>query len=700
MNKQVVIYTGGESFSEIIRDGACYVDKTSYLKTLFESNSVKNILFTRPRRFGKSYTAKTLCAYYDHTCDSHELFAEFEASTLKSYEEHINKYQVICIDVSQLMQEKSEMEIGELIQRKVTDELLLQYPKLAVDQSFSKTLFNAVELTGRKFVMIIDEWDAPIREEAQVSKKYLGFLKSIFKGTVSTTDTFAAVYMTGILPIKKDGTQSAVSDFREFTILDPQRFAPYTGFIEDEVKELCDKYHGDALTTTRDAWIKEIELLGLDPQYTCFDEEGRPIFPGYIYAFGKSSYRGENPGEGGYVYAEPGMYSNVALLDIASMHPSSIRAENLFGDNFTPRFNEILDARIAIKHHDFEKAKKMLNGKLAKYLTDEKSAGELAQALKIAINAVYGQTKASYKNPFKDKRNIDNIVAKRGALFMINLKHEVQKRGFTVAHIKTDSIKIPNPTPEIIQFVMDYGKLYGYNFEHEETYDRMCLVNNAVYIAKYKAPHKDKETGEDIWWTPTGDQFAVPYVFKTLFTHKDIQFRDLCETKSVTKGSIYIDLNESLPDVSDLEAEYKKARKKYRDGKLSDISMEEIAERLLPEIEKGHSYTFIGRVGLFSPIKPGHGGGILYREENGKYYAVTGTTGYRWLESEFVQQSESYDAIDESYYISLVDKAIETISQYGDFERFVSGDPLPESLERYMNIPEDSPEEVPFETTK
>ena len=223
-----------------------------------------------------------------------------------------------------------------------------------------------------------------------------------------------------------------------------------------------------------------------DENFALFNKDGKPVFPGYTFEGGKSIYRGEEVGEGGYVYAEPGMYSNIALLDIASMHPSSIVAEELFGPEYTKRFNDILQARIAIKHKEFDKAKKMLNGALAKYLTDEAAAADLAQALKIAINSVYGLTSASFDHPFRDNRNKDNIVAKRGALFMVNLKHEVQRRGFIVAHIKTDSIKIPDATPEIIQFVMDYGKQYGYNFEHEATYDRMCLVNDAVYIAKYK----------------------------------------------------------------------------------------------------------------------------------------------------------------------------------------------------------------------
>ena len=256
------------------------------------------------------------------------------------------------------------------------------------------------------------------------------------------------------------------------------------------------------------------------------------------------------------MYSEPGMYGNVALLDIASMHPSSIVAENLFGDEYTQRFKEILDARIAIKHKDFDKARKMLGGALAKYLTDENAAADLAYALKIAINSVYGLTSAHFENPFKDNRNKDNIVAKRGALFMINLKHEVQKRGFIVAHIKTDSIKIPDATPEIIQFIMDYGKMYGYTFEHEATYDRMCLVNDAVYIAKYAS----KEQCEDLYgyipgdnkknagqWTATGTQFQVPYVFKKLFSKEEITFEDMCETKSVT-SALYLDMNEGMPD--------------------------------------------------------------------------------------------------------------------------------------------------------
>ena len=351
------------------------------------------------------------------------------------------------------------------------------------------------------------------------------------------------------------------------------------------------------------------------------------MFPGYKFDRGVSTYRGEETGEGGYVYSEPGMYEDVALLDIASMHPTSIECLNLFGP-YTKNFSDIKKARILIKHKDFKEAGKMFGGKLEKYLTSEEQAVALSYALKIAINSVYGLTSANFDNPFKDPRNKDNIVAKRGALFMIDLKHAVQEKGFTVAHIKTDSIKIPNATKDIIDFVMEFGAKYGYTFEHEATYEKMCLVNDAVYIAKYK---DGKYSGE---WTATGTQFQVPYVFKTLFSKEPIEFKDLCETKTVT-SALYLDMNEGLP-------------------------------------EGDHNYHFVGKAGLFCPILPGCGGGLLMREKDGKYNAATGTKGYRWLESEVVKSLNKEDCIDKRYYASLVDEAIASISEYGDFEAFAS----------------------------
>lgn len=379
-------------------------------------------------------------------------------------------------------------------------------------------------------------------------------------------------------------------------------------------------------------------------------------FPGYEWVRGEDGrmhnmFRGTDLGLGGYVYAEPGMYYNIALLDVASLHPHSAVALNYFGD-YTKNFNDLMDVRIYVKHGEYDKAKKLFGGKLSKYLDDPAQAKALAQALKIAINSVYGLTSATFDNPFRNPKNANNIVALRGALFMRTLQDEVQQRGFTVAHIKTDSIKIPDATPEIIDFCMDFAKKYGYTFEHEATYEKMCLVNNAVYIAKYQdadtakaqygyIPEKNEKKGGH--WTATGAQFQVPYVFKTLFSHEDIVFDDLCETKSVSKGAIYLDKNEALP-------------------------------------EDEHNYIFVGRVGQFCPIKPGCGGAMLMREagvrDDGetKYNSVTGAKDYRWLESEMVYNLHLEDSIDRSYFDKMVDEAADTIAQYGDLEWFVSDD--------------------------
>ena len=389
-----------------------------------------------------------------------------------------------------------------------------------------------------------------------------------------------------------------------------------------------------------------------------------PYFPGYKYENGVSTYKGEEVGEGGYVYAEPGIHKKVALLDIASMHPHSAIAECLFGPEYTERFRDIVEGRVSIKHEDWDAVNKMLDGKLTPYvqkvINGELTSKQLANALKTAINSVYGLTSANFDNPFRDIRNKDNIVAKRGALFMIDLKEEVQKRGFTVAHIKTDSIKIPNATPEIIQFVMDFGRKYGYTFEHEATYDRMCLVNDAVYIAKYK-------DGE---WTATGTQFQIPYVFKTLFSKELIEFDDMCETKSVT-SSLYLDMNENLPDVTAEEKQVDKYNQMLKKGQISEGEYNTEVTALKKIIETGHDYRFIGKVGNFCPILPGKGGGLLVREKDGKYYAATGSKGYRWLESEMIRgTNEAF--IDRRYYDELVNEAIKTIEQYGDFEMFVT----------------------------
>lgn len=342
------------------------------------------------------------------------------------------------------------------------------------------------------------------------------------------------------------------------------------------------------------------------------------MFPGYTWDFGKSSYRGEDPGEGGYVYAEPGMYTDVAVLDVASMHPTSIVLLDLFGP-YTGKFAELKAARVAIKRKDYTAARAMLGGVLEPFLVSPDDAKALSDALKIIINIVYGLTSASFPNPFRDPRNKDNIVAKRGALFMIDLKKAVQDKGFKVVHIKTDSIKVPDATPEIIQFIKDFGAQYGYDFEHEVTYEKFCLVNDAVYIAK--------DTGGE--WHATGAQFAHPYVFKTLFSRQPVKFDDLCETKTVT-AALYLDFGDGAPH-------------------------------------------FVGRAGSFVPVLPGTGGGTLLRGKNGQFHAATGTKGHLWKEAAIVKMAmdeEIEEAIDMKYFQKLVDAALENISKFGDPEWF------------------------------
>lgn len=467
-----------------------------------------------------------------------------------------------------------------------------------------------------------------------------------------------------------DGLRKPQSEFLYRDLSQPVQSLPpeVDAFLRNACRDMMVRRHGEAES-----------LLPYFPGYSYARREAAPEGDASRKSF-VSTYRGEEVGEGGYVYAEPGMYGNVALLDIASMHPHSVIAECLFGPRFTARFKEIVDGRVSIKHEAWDDVNRILDGKLTPYIQKvkdgEMTAKDLANALKTAINSVYGLTSAAFDNAFRDVRNRDNIVAKRGALFMVDLKHEVQTRGFTVAHIKTDSIKIPDATPEIISFVMDFGRRYGYTFEHEATYDRMCLVNDSVYIARYDTPERcmrrygyipDDVRKHPFGWTATGKQFAVPYVFKTLFSHEPIELSDLCETFSVS-GSLYLDMNESLPDVSAEEKELARLRKK---GEVPP----EVERELTVKIATGHSYHFVGRVGEFAPIKPGCGGGLLLREDNGKYAAAANSSGYRWLEAEVVRGLNQSDQIDRAFYQAQVDAALAAIAEHGDAEWFRSDDP-------------------------
>jgi hypothetical protein len=351
------------------------------------------------------------------------------------------------------------------------------------------------------------------------------------------------------------------------------------------------------------------------------------MFPGYKFDGKESTYCDEITGEGGYVYSEPGYYENVALLDISSMHPTSIIELNLFGP-YTEKFRDLKEARMAIKRKNFDEARGLLDGKLAEFLVDAESDDDgvekLSYALKIVINTVYGLTSARFENQFRDYRNVDNIVAKRGALFMIDLRHAVQDRGFTVAHIKTDSIKIPNATQEIIDFVIEFGKGYGYDFEHEKTYDKFCLVNDAVYVARSGGK-----------WTAVGAQFQHPYVFKGLFSHEQLEFDDFCEVKHVVQGAMYLASAVSDPD---------------------DI----------------RTMRYVGRTGSFTPVR--YDGGALWRVKDGKKYHVTGTKDYDWVERDIAKYRLDNDElfVDMDYFEHLKEDAIKAIEQFVPLEELVA----------------------------
>ena len=496
---------------------------------------------------------------------------------------------------------------------------------------------------------------------------------------------------------------------------------PQASFVKPDLSKLFPGYEYSSYGFPKERYMVVVDDMrpGTNPKLYEFYERGldgkyvltkdtevdtEKVYYRCTMISGKSWYKGFDPGEGGFVFANWGMYGYSECYDSASHHPSSLIAENGFGP-YTENFKMLLDIRLHIKHKDYDWVRGLYNGILAPYLTSDEDAKQLSKALKIAINSVYGLTAAHFTNKLRDPRNDDNWVAKRGALFMIDLMLEVKKRGYRVIHVKTDSIKIENPDEAIFQFVYDYGKKFGYTFEVEHKFEKICLVNNAVYICKYNDdPANGKSAGK---WEGTGDQFkeaSSPYEFKTLFSHDEIDFWDLCITQTVKVGlGLYLDMNEALPDSTLLEKEEDKLVKKWHkaqfeltdendrkltdgfnpmlmdipDKRLNQYTSEAFHEDYIrlcevrEEITKCHDYCFIGKAGLFCPIMPGFGGGRLMRENNGKYSYAAGSKEYRWLEADMVRRFHLEKHIDMSYFEQLKDEAIATISQFGDFEEFV-----------------------------
>ena len=260
----IYLNPGNSAFTEIVRSE--YVDKTGLIGLINRNIGTNRNLtcINRPRRFGKSYAVKMLCAYYDMDCDSHDLFSIYKIAEEPSYEKHLNQYNVIYLDMTNILGNTKPSGLVEFIVDNVTQEITERYPGITPGNTFDQTLVKCVSHSGNQSIMIIDEWDAPIRETPEIKDEYLKFLRTLFKGS-TTSKIFAAVYMTGILPIKKDGSQSALSDFEEYTMLRPWRFGEYVGFTEKEVRDLCE---GSGMDFDRmKAWYDGYEIKNVGSVY-------------------------------------------------------------------------------------------------------------------------------------------------------------------------------------------------------------------------------------------------------------------------------------------------------------------------------------------------------------------------------------------------------------------------------------------------
>ena len=249
----IYLNPGYAGFEEIRRD--IYVDKSgliSFMNSLI-GKPKPLVSFSRPRRFGKSYDANMICAYYDRSCDSRFLFEDLKvAKDEDSFEKHLNKYNVMTFDVTGFIADSKDNDTDIVLNIKNTllRELKEAFPGCISDEekNLGKALYAVVSKGNAKFVFVIDEWDALFREykeDTRLQEDYILFLRSLFKNKDTTSRTIAAAYMTGILPIKKYGTESALSDFKEYTMITPDELAPYVGFTESEVLSLCEEYNMD-----------------------------------------------------------------------------------------------------------------------------------------------------------------------------------------------------------------------------------------------------------------------------------------------------------------------------------------------------------------------------------------------------------------------------------------------------------------------
>lgn len=349
-------------------------------------------------------------------------------------------------------------------------------------------------------------------------------------------------------------------------------------------------------------------------------------FPGYAYEVknGKcvSYFHGRTIGEGGYVVGSPGWHTMVGVRDVESMHPTSTIELGLFG-KYTARYKYLVDVRKAAKNGREEEIKAAYDGRLYEFMTEKNlSYKTLSKSLKVPINAVYGCTSAKFDNIFKDPRNVDNIVAKRGELMMVSLEDELRAIGVAPTHVKTDSIKLDNYTQELDDKVVEFGKKYGYKFTIEEFYTTFCLFDKAQYIAY------DACTGK---WDSRGKLFDKNgLVFKKLFG-LDVKESDYLETKQSLSGPLYI------------------------------------------------GDQFVGKNANIVFVKEQYGKPMSCKRDD-KFVSVTGTKGLFVMEYEEALQKDFWNILDYDYYDSQVEKAKAMVEKYVPWDVFVSHahDPIPD----------------------
>ncbi len=281
---------GNAAFNEINDDD--FIDKTMLIDLINNSIKTKSKLtcISRPRRFGKTFAAKMLVAYYDCSCKSGPLFDDKKISGTKLYKEHLNKHNVIYLEMSEFVSKAQDdkrplSDVPAMVKAALKNDLAACGMLESEDEDVNDALIRiACQPESGAFVFVIDEWDSVIREaknDVDAQMVYLGLLREWFKTGTFTPKVVAAAYMTGILPVKKDGSQSPLSDFWEYSILEPEEYAPYFGFNEEEVKGICDKYGMDFEKTRQ--WYDGYAIGSLRSMYNPYSVMKTALDPKHRY---------------------------------------------------------------------------------------------------------------------------------------------------------------------------------------------------------------------------------------------------------------------------------------------------------------------------------------------------------------------------------------------------------------------------------